>query len=965
MGLNKIVGSESYLNLNLIMSLSSKFGTMLNSNKTVKSAMGAESVFINYLNRSLQDEIEFKKIRFGEKLDDGSYTRHKVDLEYDKLSNYVIVEHTIQVYLEAVNEIFFLSQEIENKIKRINQKRFILEGWKSGEDKYFWMEKFLFLSNLKFDSNSKEKLSVNTNQGIITLPIEKESIAKIRKASIKKGNGFAGNSDEKVSRSDFKVSNAIDGNVDTWFEYERLDSGPVFLQIKVDLNSLEFINKVRIGGYFQGEEEVEIVNIAFNDDESRKTIKELVSRKVENSFFKMSRSRPVWEASFVPVKCRYAIISLSSNSFQRLESFRKRFSIGIRNIEFLKVEYGEAGSCYSKEIDLPDYLNAYKAEIDNTEEASRFCEIKLECKFDEGWEESKELALVPVDADKFEWKLQLKRNAEAFKDFNDFEEEEEIHYENFSKTFSKGKGRRKIQLKENKKKNKCFAIEKGFGYKSEKQWMTLSNIDNRKFLNSSDLVTSEEEYKKILLPINLIDHSIENEEVSIRVNNIEYSQVESLEDVKVQDKVFAIGEDSESVYLSGSLPAKAKVKWKIAPEEVSVLEGKDYYYFYFSSNFNADVDSIRLRVLDNQKRVKKERLEGDRKTFRLKASHIYSDTLKVSLSNGTELNRVEYVSDLDSSSYYFHDEERILKVKGNDEESHYTVSYEYESEKILSGEMLELWFSEDELLGVKIEKHKIKPKTKTEDLSKERKNISFRGRGSNVISTDRNNQDRYYLGRKGIIKNSIKILSLDDVEEVEYIDGKSEFLKLFLIENEETTEYAGSSLNPLIKFKLAAREKWHSEGKLFFEENDYFTKETLNPGQVGEWRVYEDGTVEVYAPDGIPEGIKYSYYYTEGEKLYNKFSYNSKSGFLYLSERRDSELKIEYKLFECAAEYEIGKRIKLEDAGSNALQINSDMLYNRVSEVRIFNKKESKEKNLLSFERYYSPIIYSVGFRFR
>ena len=966
MALNHLFKEKNSINLAIIVRLLKDFGSSMNSSTTEKERISKESIFIERLKRSQVSSLPKSKVSFDSKLNNSSYNAYKIDLKYDTLSNYVIVNTVIKDYIEAVNSIVLLSETIESKIKKIEQKRVVLEGWDKTEDKFYVLEKFLILNKVNFFISEMKNLTIDSREGQVTLPVISESIVPIREISIKNGNGNAGNSDEAVTLNNMNLKNILDGNPDTWFEYEKLDTGPVSLRLRITLEQPTIINKIKIEGYFKNQSNLNVKNITIINDSEVASVRDSFSKNLI-SLLQLNDERSFREYSFLPKIAKYVVVELQSNDFERLENFRKRFSIGIKNIELKKVKYESSGTLYSEDHELIDNLNLVKKEIDGSVLSEDFCKIDLSYSFNDGeeWISSEGMNVVPLGSEKIEWKMSLTRDDESFNYFNSFENVE-YEYEYNQYTFPKKKGVRTIGLPRKNISEKVFALENGFGKRSRKTYTRLSNIINNKLLKSDDSYKDESEYQSLDLPFDIFNSGILAEEISIKINNIHYSLVENLDEVILNEKSFCISDNQKELLVNGKVPSKGVVKWKIDPQELSVEEDSKYYYFRFSNYFNPDFDSIKIIHLDNDRRTKREKLSSNRTVYRLKEKNIFSDSLKVLDSDSNELTRVPYSSELDSSTFFFDEESGILQMKNNREKMNFTVSYEYESESVIDSSSFVLWFEKDTLTGIKVKKEKINAKRYKRNLKDSKSKFSLgRGRVRN-IGTSNNNKRKFEIGSKGIVGNSINILSEKRKKEVAFLDGESEFQKIFLIENEETNSFEAPIVSDIISFKVSAGSKFLQALGVFFEDNPFFISETSTLVNPGDWNISSDGTVSVFAPDGISESIKYSYYYVSGEKLYDKFSFDKANGFLYFSEDQDSsDIEIEYKVIDAIAEYELCKEIKINKLSKNELSLNTDLLYNRVGDIRVFFKKDSGVKNLSTYREYYSPIIYSVGFRFR
>lgn len=962
MSLNDLFKERSKTNTAILVALIGEVGNSIENSGTEKGRIGVESFLIKNMKRAEKAELNYSKISTRSKLDEGSYTSYKELLKYDIIANNAIVSSILNEYIDTVNQIAEAALEIENKIKKIKQKKAVLEGWDSISEKFLIKERFLYLDNINFANAAGKNLSIS-NEGEVTLPITSKREIPIKTISIRNGNGNPGNSDSDVTLNNMNLKNVLDGDPDTWFEYEKLDSGPVQLRLKILLNNPEIINEIMIEGFCEGSEKIKIdqINILSEDN----SILVQVQNKRLGAF--ISATSPTFRRQFKPALGKYIIMSLSSNSYERIANFRKRFKIGIRNIKLIRNSYDSFGSLYSEDYDIISDLNLVQSQIEGSGLNDQFSAIDLQYSFNDGedWDRGGSESIVPLDAKKIEWKLSITRDEKSFKLFDSFEKSTPS-YSYIQKTLSKGKGLRKVIENSNNEKEGIFGLENGFVSRSKTKYTKLADLKNFKSLRSDNTFKDESDYHVVELPIDIYDAGIREEEIQIKVNNIEYSLVENLDEVISQDHSFCVMDSQRELAISGSIPRNSTVKWKLDPEELKVEEDSRYYYFRFKNYFNPDRDSISLIQISDERKVKKEKLNPLRSVFKLKEDFIFADTLVVKDDNGNELAMIDNSADLDSSTFFFDEESRVLKVKSQRDKKELSVSYEYESKNIIDQNSYELWFEDNDLKGIKIQKEKINAKSYKEKISKKRKKFEAGKGRSKQVSTTYNNEKRFEIQAKGIVNKSIKILSKEKCKEVQFIDGESEFNEIFLIENEETNSFEKPIVGNIISFKVAAAEKVIERTGIFFEENEYFVQESSTLSSNGDWKISSDGTVSVYASNGIPEGIKYSYYYSGGKKLKGRFSYDEENNFLYFSEDQIADnVEIEYKVIDVWAEYDICRKIDLIKNESKSYSVNTDSLYNIVADLRVFSVDRKENGNLVNLKEYYSPIIESLNFRFK
>jgi hypothetical protein len=156
------------------------------------------------------------------------------------------LEKLAQTYIDSYNTKVKQLLEITGSLKRVRQKKAALDLWDREKAKWVLAEKFLNFDFLSTSDVGEQVLDVDTTEGIATLPIKFIEEIKLKAVYLLNGNGQPGNSDEAVTVNNILPQYMFDEDSTTFFEYERLDSGPATVTIGCDFSSTDVINRIQI-----------------------------------------------------------------------------------------------------------------------------------------------------------------------------------------------------------------------------------------------------------------------------------------------------------------------------------------------------------------------------------------------------------------------------------------------------------------------------------------------------------------------------------------------------------------------------------------------------------------------------------------------------------------------------------------------------------------------------------------------
>jgi hypothetical protein len=291
-------------------------------------------------------------------------------------------ENIEEVALGNFNYITSRLNRLNHKAKQVSSllSDYILYADYATKDAIFFGDTFTSTSRIEVNSSllNSDQCEINQVEGIVTLPIDR---AKQKKILIKElpvinasSNGTSGNSQEidKVFNGDISV--ILDGNADTWFEYERVvpadDSVPLVLDLTILLSKPEVINFIRINpNNFGTRTQIEVLNVDTSVDG-----KEFISIKDdipiadwviedEENLFTLAPSTSKYAGqglyTFTPRKAKYIRLNLRQSTpyiIETTDGQMFRYAIGLRDIHIEAQPYKASGEIISSKYTSLDEI---------------------------------------------------------------------------------------------------------------------------------------------------------------------------------------------------------------------------------------------------------------------------------------------------------------------------------------------------------------------------------------------------------------------------------------------------------------------------------------------------------------------------------------------------------------------------------------------------------------------------------
>ena len=729
---------------------------------------------------------------------------------------------------------------------------------------------------------NKPKLEINTITGLCTLPVKEVSEIKVNKVSISgTSNGIPGNSELTTVSTDNRLPKFMfDKNLNTYFEYEKYNTGPLKLDLVINFANKEIINSFSIESVALGDlDGFEISDIVFAvDDYTDVSIKELISPSLEEDFFRVKSLGPfsLWETRFVPIMAGSATLKLTQSNSYEVKKLRndnsiatnKRFAIAIKQINFKREEYDTSGSVNSRLSTIPMGIHIGRPYVNVYPRNYNLYNLNLSATNNSGNTWSRPLLRKSGDHKDFllngeeaqvSWKLTVSRNDEVFKTSMSFSNEEpRTEISSMTTPVSRLNSPNSFLLREKPFNKAVTVVQPKLARRSSvaREALLLGNLGN------DDKITLD-------LPFSLLKKGIAADDLRVFVMGQEWVRVHSSIAMRdggpLQWGTFCFTEDYSGIMFANEedrLGERNSVKFLLKEEKPVFSIRADGLYCKLSNLFDPDKQRIKVKNLAKSDVSKKVILSQGLKTIYLSAKqlHKFSISFEELGITHSEFSTVEEVNDAaigQDLDYKWHIDKRngiLYLSKGLS--SPVPASMMFSKEQVLDKENYEIWHEDSKPVGLIISPEIASsrdvqdiiydPDVDLNNLSS-RKNLApvpiissssgyleprlgykydDNGNPTNVVDPLENSFTSFTLSHDRIVAGSLKLspevfgnISGAAPLEVPYIDGKTEFLNLEVM-LEEYVPSMQADENGLITFKLAAGESFYNPYSVKFNDKN-------------------------------------------------------------------------------------------------------------------------------------------------
>lgn len=954
------------------------------SASTLEERLYIESLAIAKINELLDFTFELPEVQAGQ-----TPSARELGEVYEEYTFMIRVcnakiEKLAELFLKHFNSQNIALLELSGKLKRVKQKQAVLDIWGTDNAKYVFGERFFNLDAINNTYVSLEECNVDTDQGVLTLPIKTTESVTITNAYVGAGsNGQPGNSDSEITFNNINPVFAINADSNNWFEYERLHRGPCKLTYVVELPKSEIVNHVAVEALNLGESYgFEIDDIIFSD-ESSVSIKSLISGGFNKDFFtvKANSTSNQWAVTFVPTTAKTITFKFSQRNKYAIpvtttddrEIFVDRFAIALKSVEVKRHEFSVEGGIGSLMQTIPSGLYAGIPFANVWPPSPKLFDAHLELSFDGGetWANNDNLDdglgsdfLIDGTETNVLWRLALRRDDIALDNAVDFVESASTvkSIDTTLRTVSRFQSPATIPLANQPRNNEVFVMQPKLGRRGDRfNTIRLGEV--------TGTVTTFE------LPFNPIAQNVQPEDLNLYVNKSAFAYNADADSLTTGEWGFT--DDFREVKVSSSATG-AEVTLVINPEEMTFEQESDGYYHTMQMLFDPDKDNIDIYALAKKAGRATVLLPRDKTIIYLGHQYINSDSFTITAANTTFTEQAAKADLATKTDYYVDYVNGIVQLGGELDSVVASAVFEHSTPIKLAKTAYSIWFDGIKPGGIRINPDAFQAKTHVDTIAAGAANEKVINPGTGRYARRNNpfglSPKSQTLSYGNIVKNSVRVSSdllggTVTPEEVEFIDGTSEFLGLIPVESESTVQTVAAADN--VSFTLAAGAAVYLDAGVDFSNKTVFsTKETLVSGvtTTGDYHISDEGVVTVYIGTGntLPGGIKINYSYRNPSfDPSNKFSIDYHQGHIHAFVNLNTDATVKYKTANYAISYDIAKEMPTYkyNRQTNSVSIRTERLHSINNLVKIVWEETPEVSKTKQMKKFFSPLISVLAFR--
>jgi len=353
------------------------------------------STSFNTLEKTVSESIKILS-QFYRQLSDPTYK--PIDTVIDTVpdaelfnNNFVAIQDDLEIVfhefenLEGVilgefNYMVSRLNRLNRKLKSVSSQMadFILFSDLPTKDAVFFGDSFNNLNRVEAHSPllNEKQCEINQVEGIATLPVDRTAqvILTITETPVinSNSNGTLGNNEEVGASLNGSISDILDNNADTWFEYERVvssdDGVSLILDFTINIGDEKIINFLRINpNNFGTKTQVKIIAIDTSvDGKDFVSIKDdipIADFTVEDevNVFTLAPSTSKFAGqglyTFTPRLAKYVHLTLKQTTPYTMTTStgtKYRYAIGVRDVDIQTLPYDSKGEVISTEYTLTD-----------------------------------------------------------------------------------------------------------------------------------------------------------------------------------------------------------------------------------------------------------------------------------------------------------------------------------------------------------------------------------------------------------------------------------------------------------------------------------------------------------------------------------------------------------------------------------------------------------------------------------
>ena len=865
----------------------------------------------------------------------------------------------------------------------------------------YYTDSFNNISKIEQSSKfiSTDVASVNEIDGTVTLAVDNELSSLRSVASVSIGeisNGNPGNNNQVGAQINDDITTLLDGNPDTWFEYEIVKDlnspleEPLVMEILVELDSVEIINSIVVDpNDFGTKNKIVVSQIETSVDseiwtpiDRNSTAADFLGETQEEEFT-LSASSSKFKGkgvfSFFPRSAKYLHIVFEQFDHYLIETIsgeKLRYAIGIKDIEIYGNKFLQEGEIVSTRYYTESEIKKVSIETSQSIDVDEsLASILHFISPDDGgsWHEiqprniQKSIGVPEVlnfnsidensistnaPVNFIRYKIRMKRESSQFNEATNVISESK---RKASETFSLAdKSPVKLHLENPPVSSSVVVLDPLYG--------SVGNNSLRNLVG----ISSGESNQQSIIPWLEVERNTEQ----IWVGGSLWHRVPALSGATSTEQAYSLnyetGELSFGDGTTGAVPkVGSKIEMNFAAESLWFESGN-----IAKLNFPADGDknNFILNRIEEETDVYNELLVKRATIHRLANRYISSGSVSIEDPGSvfsTEQTYVDGTSELATGGDYSinYDEGIMYSYTYADDTDLTNISYKYTPKILIDTAEWDFYSSVDnpslvnqiKLKGVSVSSLSITDEALTQDIRVVKLTKSSVIPGSTIISEE---IDGSNTGRL--------------VYEVPFIDGIQELNDLIQVTDEPVL--VGQTSFILKSFASGVTIST-SPTPIFFEPTPtaFITEVGGDPANPGEYKInYNTGIVQVYASTPTIAGTTVNYFYlTDTVDFSGYFSVDYENGIIYTYDVIYQNTKISYDYSNYEAVYNIARIVEADNYITNSLdrsvtvydnEIIKNIVRSRQTGIKtilkiIYDYIDKDIGSLSDIEPYYTPVI--------
>lgn len=863
---------------------------------------------------------------------------------------------TITDYSQEV-EIKKLS--IQSKLNELKQKLESLLSF-DVEKKFSIKENFFNMYNLSFERNMKSALSVDTVAKVLTLPVKETRNVGIKKIYIsKESNGIPGNYNTGTNKL---IYNIINKNIATGFEFFKVGNGPVKLVLIMEFDSEQIVNEFQISrnNNFVSTN-FKINNMSFESSTNGiVNIKNIIDTNHQSLNFDDYLTEDTLIIKHLPVYAERITLEIESNEFTLVDDI-KIFSIYLRELKFLLNTYSSEGEISSAKINTRPNLFLLNAHINQYPKQNSAYETEFKLSENNGSNFEKlnfvddisETKILNGESKELVYKINLKKDEDKFKKLNSYSNEEFfVSIDTMLNTFTKDISPINYSFDKKQIDNSLKVFQPNLINRS---------FDDEKFLFVKEI--NNNGVNSFKLPINLNELNIDYDELILNVNEEQWLRVNNVNELNFSEeetnfKKYYLDIDGSKIVVNNNENKQLVIRYALKPVVPTLIKKPEGYYVRIDETFDYDKKNIKLKSIVFESDSIEYILKIGKKRHFLKHNYIDVNSLVITTlidNTWTEVSSEDYIINNTYGILYY---ETFNETR---------VSYKYYNIEEINKNDFEIWSQNNSIKGIYIKPSSITFKEVTESINNNNTNYYlFDGSYSEIRnSIDYDNRDNtFLLSNTNIVEGSV-YLDKDffgedvDFEEIDFIDGYSEFLGLEKIEKDYIPSIQVNTQNQ-IQFTL--REIPYTQQALNIVVYDQSNTKVDTVFINVQGRIVTIQFNQNLASKTINNYYVSYWYQNKKNKNSKRYSIDYSEGILYTSEsvKNIDSKNITYNVGRLGLEYSLMKEINDININRRSIDVYTENLSSINNSIKFIWFKNKDNLNLNGLENYFSPLIYSI-----